>query len=190
MNFLGHLYFSNDDTFLMKANLYGDFIKGKDISHLPEKIQEGVRLHRKIDDYIDTHPAVIELLHKLYEHLPKVSGIAVDLYFDHLLAKNWKLFHKKDFEVFIYDFYATIDDSIELFSKDFHFMLTKMKEINWLYSYQFMYGLEKSSEGVSSRISFPNNLSKAPEIFLKLETEITNAFHIYMEDAKKVFLKQ
>ena len=39
MNFLGHLYFSHDDLALMQANLFGDFVKGKDLSRYSLKIQ-------------------------------------------------------------------------------------------------------------------------------------------------------
>jgi acyl carrier protein phosphodiesterase len=98
MNFLGHLYFSNNDFELMQANLFGDFVKGKDYTHLPLKLQEGVTLHRKIDHYIDHHPAVLDLVHLLHDDLPKVAAIAVDIYFDHLLAKNWSKFHSIDYE--------------------------------------------------------------------------------------------
>ena len=187
MNFLGHLYFSNNDFALMQANLYGDFVKGKDLSNYPEKIQEGIRLHRRIDNFIDHHPDVIELLHKLYEPLPKVAGIAVDLYFDHLLAKNWKEFHTKEYDVFVNDFYNSIDFSSQHYSDQFYVMLTKMKEINWLHYYQFMEGLEKSSFGLSKRISFPNELAKAPTVFVQFEKDITEAFQKYMIDAKIEF---
>jgi len=187
MNFLGHLYFSNNDFALMQANLYGDFVKGKDLSNYPEKIQEGIGLHRRIDNFIDHHPAVIELLHKLYEPLPKVAGIAVDLYFDHLLAKNWKEFHTKEYDVFVNDFYNSIDFSNKHYSDQFYVMLTKMKEINWLHYYQFMEGLEKSSFGLSKRISFPNELAKAPTVFVQFEKDITEAFQKYMIDAKIEF---
>lgn len=37
----------------MIANLFGDFVKGKDYSYLPKIVQEGVFLHREIDDFID-----------------------------------------------------------------------------------------------------------------------------------------
>ncbi len=187
MNFLGHLYFSNNDFALMQANLYGDFVKGKDLSNYPEKIQEGIRLHRRIDNFIDHHPAVIELLHILYGPLPKVAGIAVDLYFDHLLAKNWNVFHDKEYDLFVNDFYASIDFNNVSYSDQFYLMLTKMKEINWLHYYQFMEGLEKSSYGLSKRISFPNELANAPNVFVQFEKEITEVFHKYMIDAKAEF---
>jgi len=70
----------------MNANLYGDFVKGRDYSKYPLIIQGGITLHREIDDFIDHHPLVLELLHELYAPLPKVAGIAIDLYFDHLLT--------------------------------------------------------------------------------------------------------
>ena len=66
MNYLGHLYFSKNDFELMYYNLFGDFVKGSDLSRFPIKIQEGIRLHREIDHYIDHHPYVRKLLHKLY----------------------------------------------------------------------------------------------------------------------------
>jgi hypothetical protein len=33
LNFLGHLFLSNNDKDLMLANLYGDFVKGKDLTN-------------------------------------------------------------------------------------------------------------------------------------------------------------
>ncbi len=187
MNFLGHLYFSDNDLALMQANIFGDFVKGKDLSRFPIKMQEGILLHRKIDSYIDTHPSVILLLHRLYSDLPKVAGIAVDLYFDHLLAKNWKDFHTKDLDVFINQFYASIDTSNENYSSQYFYMLEKMQEKNWLFQYQFLDGLDKSCHGVSRRISFENKLSIGVDVFKKFEKEIEYAFFEYMKDAKIVF---
>ncbi|MFM7683075.1 MAG: hypothetical protein ACKO7P_10055, partial [Bacteroidota bacterium] len=49
------------------------------------------------------------------------------------------------------------------------------------------FGLAKSCEGVSKRISFANKLAEAPEIFYKREKEIEDVFQKYMVDAKKYF---
>src|SRR5690554_7679267 len=72
----------------MLANLFGDFVKGKDYTYLPQIIQDGVGLHRQIDDFVDRHPLVSELRLKLYKELPKIAGIAIDLFFDHLLRSE------------------------------------------------------------------------------------------------------
>jgi acyl carrier protein phosphodiesterase len=187
MNFLGHLYFSNNELELMQANLFGDFVKGKDYTHLPPKIQQGVTLHRKIDNYIDNHPAVIDLTHLLFEPMPKVAGIAVDLFFDHLLAKNWNKFHHQEIEEFINQFYNSINTSTFHYSEHFQFMLLKMQEDNWLLSYKNLEGLNLSCKGVSSRISFDNNLKNGVQVFQKYEIEIEKAFFTYMEDAIHFF---
>ncbi len=187
MNFIGHLYFSNNDLELMQANLYGDFVKGKDYTHLPLKLQEGVTLHRKIDHYIDHHPDVLDLVHLLHDDLPKVAAIAVDIYFDHLLAKNWSKFHSIDYESFVNNFYQSINTSTDFYSEKFQFMLRKMQEDNWLLSYKGLEGLNLSCQGVSRRISFDNKLKNGLSVFLKHEVEIEKSFFIYMEDAISFF---
>ena len=183
MNFLGHLYFSNNDHQLMYANLFGDFVRGKDLTHFPPKLEQGIHLHRMIDQYIDHHPAVIELLHQLYEPLPKVAGIAVDLYFDHLLAKQWDTYHEQDLAAFIDGFYATKIEHEAHYSPQFLYMIDRMKAKNWLYQYQFEYGLMKACQGVSSRISFPNVLDTAHRVFKTYESEVEASFNQFMADA-------
>jgi acyl carrier protein phosphodiesterase len=187
MNFLGHLYFSNNDFSLMQANLFGDFVKGKDFTRFPLKIQEGISLHRKIDTYIDQHPVVIDLLHQLYEPLPKVAGIAVDLFFDHLLAKYWGEFQVMPLQKFSQQFYDSIDISTQYYSQDFQFMLRMMQRYDWLNQYQYLVGLEKASIGLCQRISFPNKLHKAVIVFVSLEPLIEQSFFAFMEEARVFF---
>lgn len=183
MNFLGHLYFSRNDHELMYANLFGDHIKGSHLEEYPGTVKKGIFLHRAIDHYIDHHPAVIELLHGLYPELPKVAGIAVDLYFDHLLAMNWEKFHSKDLEVFLEEFYSYEPQVWDSFSTDFQVFIGNMKKYRWMNYYSRFEGLEKSSEGVASRISFANKLKDAPTVFLKHREQIEIAFYAFMKDA-------
>lgn len=189
MNFLGHLYFSDNDIPLMHANLYGDFVKGSNLDHLTSEIKLGVLLHRNIDHYIDHHAAVIELMHSLYPRLPKVTGIAIDLFFDHLLAKNWSQFHALPFHKFLENFYAyDISDSSH-YSKEFKDFCFVLKSNNWMLHYESLYGLRKMCEGVSSRISFDNELHHAPIIFNEFQNSIESTFFAFMTDAESYFQK-
>lgn len=183
MNFLGHLYFSDNNHELMYANLFGDHTKGNDFEEFPPLIRSGIILHRSIDFYIDHHPEVVDLMHLLYPELPKVSGIAIDLFFDHLLAKNWKHFHPEDFETYLDKFYTYQPKYWEHYPFEFKFFIEKMREYRWMNYYPLFEGLSKSCEGVSKRISFPNRLKNAPEVFLKFEKEIEHCFVIYMREA-------
>jgi len=50
-------------------------------------------------------------------------------------------------------------------------------------------GLEKSSQGVASRISFANKLTDAPTVFVKHRQRIESCFTSYMMDAIPYFEK-
>ena len=56
--------------------------------------------------------------------------------------------------------------------------------------YPTEYGLQKSCEGVSKRISFENELKNAPTLMKAFETPLQNAFIDYMKDARAVFLER
>lgn len=187
MNYLGHLYFSNNDPDLMLANLYGDFVKGKNQSHYHPTIQTGIQLHRQIDTFIDSHPAVTALRQNLFSVLPKVAGIAIDLYFDHLLAKNWKEHHKDDLNSYLERFYQHEAAWEHELNPNFTEFLVHFRSKKWLNHYASDFGLQKLSQGVSSKLSFPNRLMDAPEVFYEQQEIIQNCFEIYMKDAKEYF---
>lgn len=187
MNFLGHLYFSGQDHELMYANLYGDFVKGKDLSAFPEIVSKGIKLHRSIDNYIDTHPVVRALMRELYSELPRISSIAVDVFFDHLLAKNWEHYSERSLREFTDNFYNYTPIHRDFYSRDYLFLIDKMKEGDWIYNYQYLQGVQFACKGLSRRISFPNVLDKAPDILQKKRELIERSFETYMKDAIPYF---
>lgn len=187
MNFLGHLYFSFDNVELQYANIFGDFVKGSRLDHYPNRVEKGIRLHREIDHFIDTNEGVRKLLKQLYPKLPHVSGIAVDLYFDHLLAKNWSRFHPLSLEDFIRRFNDFELEDSTIFTHDYLFVLRKMREEQWLLHYREHSGLIAACEGLSRRIKFENNLGDAPEILKQMEPEISRCFEQYMKEAMAYF---
>ncbi|PWH86351.1 hypothetical protein DIT68_03680 [Brumimicrobium oceani] len=182
----------------MVANLFGDFVKGKDYTYLPKIVQEGVLLHRQIDDFVDHHPVVTELRLHLYNSLPKIAGIAIDLYFDHLLAKNWKKYHPTSLDLFVSGFldYTSISSNLLDPKSNFNYpsnfvdLLQAIKKHDLLRRYANIEGLQLASEGLSRRISFPNNLDKAVAVFNANEQLIEKVFQIYMKDAIRRFNKK
>lgn len=184
MNYLGHIYFSFDDLDMMYANLNGEYIKGSNYSNLPPKIRKGIQLHRFIDTVIDTYPPVLALKQDLYADLPKVSGLAIDLFFDHLLAKHWKRYHTSPFFEYLDTFYQYKPVWESDFHPDFVTHVARMREVKWMNYYPRTEGLEKSCLGVSSKLSFPNKLADAPEVFYKKEQQIQTCFEQYMSDSE------
>lgn len=183
----------------MLANLFGDFVKGRDYTYLPHIVQNGVALHREIDDFIDRHPLILEILNDfLYKDLPKVANIAIDLYMDHLLAKHWKQFHElslKDFEKLFFEFALnTANQSFENEGNKFSYptefidLLNIIHKKSWLIQYEKLDGLKMASSGLSKRISFDNNLDEAVIVFQKHELQIENVFFRFIKDAQIRFI--
>jgi acyl carrier protein phosphodiesterase len=188
LNFLGHIYFSGANPELQVYNLFGDFVKGnKFLNYIPE-IQHAVLLHRKIDSFIDTHPIVNELKMKLFPHLPKVAGIAIDIYFDHLLAKNWNQFSNIALNDFLKQLYNHVNSKdFSFLSEEFEVFIKRLAKYDWISYYPSLDGLNKACQGVSRRISFENELKNGLHVFLLFEKEIEQAFWEYMKDANLMF---
>jgi acyl carrier protein phosphodiesterase len=75
------------------GNFLGDFAKGSRLDHLPEDIQHGIRLHRSIDSYTDKHKKIITLREQFPASLRRMSGVVIDIYFDHMLCTHWSKFN-------------------------------------------------------------------------------------------------
>jgi acyl carrier protein phosphodiesterase len=122
--------------------------------------------------------------------LPKVGPIAVDLYFDHLLARNWMQFHQTEYTSFLNEFYEHETDFHDHYPETFLDFMNKLRTHQWMNHYPTKYGLMKSCEGVAKRISFETKLPIAHLVFDQMETQIEDAFHGFMSDAKREFLTQ
>jgi acyl carrier protein phosphodiesterase len=187
MNYLGHIFLSNGDPELALANLFGDFIKGKKYLDYSAKIQEGILLHRSIDSYMDNHPKVKELTRNLYSALPKVAPIAVDLYFDHLLAKNWGNYHSNPYSNYLQDLYTAFKPLSKHYPEHFQAFVRLLIERDWMKHYPTEFGLQKMCAGLSQKISFENNLHTGFSVFKTYEIEIFNTFQTYMLNAVENF---
>ncbi|HLP54316.1 MAG TPA: ACP phosphodiesterase [Fluviicola sp.] len=190
MNYLGHLYLSGNDTSLMQANLYGDFIKGSNLSDLDPEIEKGIRLHRAIDHFIDNHKAVHELLPVLRTDLPKVAGIAIDIYFDHLLAKNWQTFHPQPYADYLDVVYQSLNSNDKRYNTDYLLFLERLLQYRWINHYPNLDAVDRMSKNISSQLSFPNQLLHGKSVFLIHEKTITEAFFDYMRSANEHFLTE
>ncbi len=67
-------------------------MRPKQIELLPPGVQRGVALHRRIDGATDSHPAVLRAVRRISPEWHLFSGIILDVYFDHILARNWRHF--------------------------------------------------------------------------------------------------
>ncbi len=89
MNYLAHLFLSGNDDQTMVGNFIGDYVKGSDWGKFPDKIRNGILMHREIDTFTDAHPKFREAKVLFRSEFGLYSGIVVDFLYDHFLATNW-----------------------------------------------------------------------------------------------------
>jgi acyl carrier protein phosphodiesterase len=89
VNYLAHTLLAGDDELLQLGGLMGDFVHGQPDPSLPEGLITGIRLHRAIDVYTDSHPEVVAARALLPSPYRRYAGILLDMWFDHLLARDF-----------------------------------------------------------------------------------------------------
>lgn len=108
MNYLAHIFLSGNDRQLQVGNFIGDFVKGRSHANYPPRIQEGILLHREIDRFTDNHPIFLETVAFMRPTFGRYSGIIADMYFDYLLASDFKRYSPKhNLNCFAINFYLS-----------------------------------------------------------------------------------
>src|SRR5437868_3644589 len=100
MNHLAHLYLSIESEEWMVGGFIADEVKGKNYQTYQKGIADGILLHRFIDEFTDEHSIVRQSKSHLRPQFGLFSGLIVDMYYDHFLAKNWSVYSPEPLRVF------------------------------------------------------------------------------------------
>ncbi len=176
MNHLAHIYLARSSDEWMVGGFIADAIKGKKYFQYPEGIAAGILLHRFIDEFTDTHAIVRKSKSLLREQFGLLSGLIVDVYYDHFLAKNWKEYSEVPLEKFTVNCYSVFEEHSTIMPVQYQKMLPYMKKDNWLLNYANLSGIRQAFEGMSKRIKIPNKLYEAPEALLENYNEFEEEF--------------
>ena len=184
MNYLAHLYLSGDDDALRLGNFMGDSIKGNAYTNYPEKIQQGVLLHRAIDSYTDAHPIYKAHVRWLFPTHRHYSRVIVDVLYDHVLAVHWQRYHEDSLANYTQTFYAYATRHSALMPKTLHGRFDAMKKNNWLLGYADLKQLEVLLEQMSMRTRFPSQLHKSVAQLQANYTSFESDFFTFFSDIK------
>lgn len=172
MNYLAHIYLSGDNKLLMIGNFIGDFIKGRRYGHLPLMIQQGILLHREIDDFTDHHPINARLRKLLHPQFGKYAGVYLDMFEDHFLAAGWNDFSPEmSLKMFCNKFYFDALAHYKYLPHAVRVLLPSLIISGRLQSYASLSRLQGTLALMSSRTSLPP-LSREAILFLKDHYEV------------------
>ena len=196
MNHLAHFFLSGNNEDIMVGNFIADFISNKEVDDYTEGVRQGIKLHREIDAFTDTHPTVKLSTKRLHPFHHKYSPVIVDIYYDYLLGKNWARFtegvavtesggwqQESPFEgislrIYINNIYKLLklrkmDLPIKLQARIDHMIAD-----DWLMKYTTFEGLNEAFNRIEKYAAFPGNFGNA-------------AWHLemYLEDFDKEFIE-
>ena len=162
MNFLAHLYLSGNRTKIMVGNFIGDFVKGRNLNGRYEpEIVAGIEMHRAIDHFTDHHPMVAQSKDRLRPKYRHYSGVIVDVFYDHFLARNWNQYHDQLLPDFARRTYALIQEHNAILPNEVRQMLPYMIQGNWLVNYARVEGINRALSGMASRTPYKSLMEEA-----------------------------
>ncbi len=165
MNYLAHSYLSFGHPGVLTGNMISDFVKGKKKFDYPSEVQQGIELHRAIDQFTDTHIATREAKQVFRAHYRLYSGAFTDVVYDHFLANDESEFTEESLFAFSRDTYAALDRQEAWMPDRFAHMYPFMKQQNWLFNYRTRWGIKKSMGGLVKRAAYLEDYHTAFVLF-------------------------
>lgn len=165
MNFLAHALLAGTQPADRVGGVIGDFVKGR-LEPLPPGLSPalaaGVMLHRRIDSYADRHPAFQRSRARISAERRRVSGIMVDMFYDHFLARHWARFSAQALEAFAADTYALLGSFPEPLPAAFMPMFQAMAADDWFAGYREPQRIAGALDAMAHRrLRRPNALAGA-----------------------------
>jgi acyl carrier protein phosphodiesterase len=184
MNYLAHLYLSGNNHEIMIGNFIADHVKGKQIELFDEEIVKGIKLHRLIDEFTDTHKVVEQSKIRLRSEFGKYSPVIVDVFYDHYLAVKWEQYHHEDLSLYADNFYTLLNNNHHRLPIRTQQMIQYMIPQNWLLNYKTIAGINKTLTGMSKRTKFESKMDVAAIYLDRYYSEFENEFNEYFEELR------
>lgn len=182
MNFLAHFYLSGPHEHLLLGNFIADSIKGNQLEGYSDELQRGIRMHRSIDFYTDTHAVTSRSKDRLRADFNHYSGVIIDVFYDHFLAKNWNEFSNEPLPVYSQRIYSLLELHSEKFPDRPKDMLTYMKRHDWLMAYSEVEGIRTVLTGMSKRVKYESKMELAADALEKEYALFENDFREFFPE--------
>lgn len=180
MNFLAHLYLSGNEEEIMVGNVLADRIRGRKVTEFSEGIQKGIKLHRSIDHFTDSHPTVKSSKQRLLKEFGHYAPVITDIFYDHFLADNWDKYSETPLKEFASHCYNTLKKYKKLFPPGFQMAFVYKRFSNLLVSYKTFRGIQFAFDRLSGRSVHSSNLSVAVE-------ELKKNYKLYRKEFEEFF---
>lgn len=180
MNYLAHLYLSGEEEHHRVGGFLADFVKGPLAGKYPHEIEQGMRLHRRIDFWSDQHRAIASIRALLPKAFSRYAGIIADVLGDHFLSLDWTSYNKFPLEQFAKQEIQILKNHESIFPEKAKYCLNRMEQGSWLTNYHRLPYCVGTLEKIGQRLKRDNPLHLTYEPiksnYQELQSLCTNLF--------------
>ena len=182
MNYLAHLFLGDDGTAeSLIGNLAGDFVKGP--VRGDDAISQGIRKHRRVDAFTDSHPSVAAFRRVLIPDHGHYARVIADVFFDHFLASDFTRYSSEPLETFVTRVHAKLDPHAHALPGRLRLVYPYMRDQQWLLSYREIAGIHTALTNLSRRLTRQPHLELATHHLTDSRRELERRFHDFFLDA-------
>jgi acyl carrier protein phosphodiesterase len=175
VNHLAHSWLAGARAEHVIGALLGDVVRGR-LQAWPRALGDGVRLHRRIDAYTDAHPAVLAARARFAPPFRRYAGVLLDLWFDHLLARDFERLTGAALRAFAARVYAIWRAAPRELPASFHLMAARLIEHDALVAYADPAHVERVLERVAARLARPSPVADALPLLQALQAPLALCF--------------
>ena len=181
MNYLAHLYLAGPEPEARLGALLGDFVFGQAaLADWGALERREIVIHRRVDRYTDEHPQVVAA-RRLFAHgRQRYAGIALDVYYDHCLARDWARYCDTPLDAFTASFYRYLLSRQDELPERLRRIAPLMASGDWLGSYRQRDSVDLAVTRIATRLSRNGDrLVACLEDLRRHETEIAAGFDLF-----------
>ena len=152
MNWLAHVFLSEQNIDFQIGNFLADPLKGRLWEDATIDMKKGMFTHKIIDSYTDSHEIVSCSKRRLREK-GLLKPVIIDLTYDYFLTKNWDDFCNMPIKEFSEVFYHEANQRTQVLPNHANIPIYNMIERDLLNKYHNLEQLKTSFERMDRRLS-------------------------------------
>ena len=152
MNWLAHVFLSENNIEHQLGNLLTDPLKAKAWDDASDSVKLGMETHKRIDSFTDRHPIVL----RSKAHLVKrghLKGVVLDILYDYYLSIHWEKFSNLERTTFLETFHSEALQTVVQYPDRPRVIIERVVMTKQLSSYNTMDGVEHALGRIDKRLS-------------------------------------
>jgi acyl carrier protein phosphodiesterase len=179
MNILAHALLAGNNEWLTLGSVMGDFVRGTPDAGLPPGVIAGIRLHRAVDTFTDSHEEVVAARTLLPPPYRRYAGILLDVWFDHCLARDFTRWSEATLEIYSSYLRTLMHRHDAILPPALSQFLGYMERHDLPQGYQRLPEIARALEGISRRLSRANPVGQAMPLLEAKDVELERHFSAF-----------